>query len=144
MPNTKANDFEQPIDERHQQRAARFQQLFSWTFTTERITSGQTGASEEIRPILSKLDILDAIIQPAAPERPLADINKVDLTILRLMIWEANTAATPKKVLVDEGIELAKAYGTENSPKFINATLARLLLEEFTPSQELQSGVDLP
>lgn len=144
MPNTKVNNFDQPVDERHQQRAARFQQLFSWTFTSERVTSGQISASEEIKPILSKIDVLDAIIQPAATERPLADINKVDLTILRLMIWEANTTDTPKKVLVDEGIELAKAYGTENSPKFINATLARLLLEEFTPSQELRGGVDFP
>jgi len=143
VPNTKANDSHRPLDERHQLRAARFQQLFSWTFTSERVISGKSDAASEIKPILSKLDVLDTIIAPAAPERPLADINKVDLTILRLMVWEANTADTPKKVLVDEGIELAKAYGTESSPKFINATLARLLLEEFQASQDLQGGVDL-
>lgn len=138
MPNTKAKH-----DERHKKRIARFQQLFSWSFTPERTTEGLSNAPEDIQHLLHALPELDSIIQNIAPERPLADINKVDVSILRLIIWEAHTSNTPKKVLVDEGIELAKAYGTENSPKFVNAILARLLLENFTPSQISHIGVDL-
>lgn len=139
MPNTKAKS-----DTRHTLRVARFQQLFSWTFTPERIATARTSAPDLIKDILDELPTLDAIIQRVAPERPIADINKVDISILRLMVWEANATQTPKKVLVDEGIELAKAYGTSSSPKFVNATLARILLEEFTPSQNLPNGVNLP
>lgn len=132
MPSTKVNP---PVDPRHQERSSRFQQLFSWSFTQERQHTAHEQAPAFVQAILDNLEQLDSTIQVVAPERPLSEINKVDLTILRLMLWEARTSDVPKKVLVNEGIELAKAYGTQNSSKFVNATLARLLLEDFKPSQ---------
>jgi len=58
----------------------------------------------------------------------LDQINKVDLAIVRLIMFESKHAKTPVKVLVDEGIELAKAFGSDNSSRFINGVLAQLLL----------------
>jgi transcription termination factor NusB len=132
VPNTKVDP---SIDSRHQHRVELLQQLFAWTFTAERATTGADSAGDDIVSILQAIPSLDERIQSVAPERPLADINKVDLAILRLILWEADTKKTPHKVLVDEGIELAKSFGADSSPKFINAALARLLLDKTPPSQ---------
>lgn len=132
VPNTKVDS---APDSRHLHREDVFQQLFAWTFSATQQTAAQRQANETIRAIIAVLPELDSAIASAAPERPVSEINKVDLTILRLILWEARTAKTPKKVLVDEGIELAKSFGAEHSAKFVNAALARLLLDETPPSQ---------
>jgi transcription termination factor NusB len=46
-------------------------------------------------------------------------------------VFEWKTAATPRKVLIDEAVELAKAYGTQNSHRFVNGVLAHIYQEEF-------------
>ena len=73
---------------------------------------------------------IDAEITKHAPERPLAEINKVDLAIMRLIIFESQAEKTPKKVLVDEAVELAKEYGSETSAKFVNGVLGKILFKE--------------
>lgn len=132
MPNTKADP---TIDARHKRRADLFQQLFAWTFHDTQLHAADTQANEAIKAILAELPVIDKAIVAVAPERPLEEINKVDLAVLRVILWEARTQKTPRKVLVDEGIELAKAYGADQSAKFVNATLARLLLDETPPFQ---------
>ena len=117
-------------DPRHQRRVELLQQLFACTFTPgnlERCIAEDQ--SEDFLALLQSLDTLDTEIKQAAPERPLAEINKIDLAILRLIVFESNHTKTPKKVLVNEAIELAKEFGSEGSPKFINGALARLLLD---------------
>ena len=79
--------------------------------------------------MLSERESIDALIQSAAPERPLSEINKVDLAILRVIMFESRHHNTPPKVLVNEGIELAKAYGSDASSKFVNGVLAKLLID---------------
>lgn len=118
-------------DYRHQRRALLMQDLFACTFDEH---SAQVQRIEKpdstIVKILDELDALDRDIQTAAPERPLRDINKVDLAILRVIMFESKHKKTPKKVLLNEAIELAKEYGSESSPKFVNGVLAKLLLDD--------------
>jgi N utilization substance protein B len=54
----------------------------------------------------------------------------VDLAILRLIVWEAHHKNTPKKVLIDEAVELAKEFGSDSSPRFVNGVLGQLLMQE--------------
>jgi len=97
------------------------QGLFQYSFTT---SSGEYGFSKEI---LSSLPQIDQIIQTSAPEWPLAKLNRVDLAILRLAIYELRLDANPQKVIIDEAIELAKEFGSEHSARFINGALGAAL-----------------
>jgi transcription termination factor NusB len=117
------------MDPRHQRRIDLLQNLFACTFTPRNLEEGLTTSEGELLDLLKDLDNLDATIQTAAPERPLDQINKIDLAILRLIVFESNRTKTPKPVLIDEGIELAKQFGSDNSSRFINGALAKLLLE---------------
>ena len=117
-------------DQRHQRREELFQKVFACTFTPARIEAEKAVAVGTIAELLAELPVIDEQIARVAPERPLADVSKVDLAILRVIVFESTHKNTPKKVLLDEAIELAKAYGAEGSSKFINGALARLLLEE--------------
>lgn len=68
---------------------------------------------------------LDAIIQPIAPEWPIDQIARVDRTILRMAVYELkeSTGKVPPKVVINEAVELAKAFGSDNSSKFVNGVL---------------------
>lgn len=77
---------------------------------------------------------LDAIIQPIAPEWPLEQIARIDLIVLRIALYELTHLAdkVPPKVAINEAVELAKAFGSDNSSKFINGVLGtayRTLIE---------------
>jgi N utilization substance protein B len=67
---------------------------------------------------------IDGIIAPAAPEWPIEQIALVDLIILRMGIYELIFAQeVPPKVAINEAVELAKAFGGQNSSKFVNGVL---------------------
>lgn len=88
-----------------------------------------------VKGTLAKIDELDAQIQPIAPEWPIEQIARVDRTILRLGLYELLDCAdtVPPKVAINEAVELAKAFGSDNSSKFINGVLGtayRTLVEE--------------
>lgn len=74
-----------------------------------------------IRDMLS----LDGIIQPIAPEWPVSQIARVDRMILRMSIYELKEMQdiVPAKVSINEAVELAKAFGSDNSSKFVNGVL---------------------
>jgi N utilization substance protein B len=81
-----------------------------------------------IRDIVEGVDqqaaVLDGIIQPIAPEWPVDQIARVDRTVLRMALYELrNSKDVPPKVVINEAVELAKAFGGENSSKFINGVL---------------------
>jgi N utilization substance protein B len=83
-------------------------------------------AVDTISGILDKKDVLDEIIKKAAPEWPIEKLPIVDRNILRLAIWEmlfADKSKVPPKVAINEGIQLAKGFGGENSGKFVNGVL---------------------
>lgn len=115
-------------DPRHQKRREIVQMLFADTFTTQHSIS-----DPELIEIISKKTDLDAVIQEAAPAWPIDKINKIDLAILRLAVYELRSAQIPPKVVIDEAVELAKEFGAESSPSFVNGVLGTIYNE---PDQE--------
>ncbi|MBQ6437773.1 transcription antitermination protein NusB [bacterium] len=81
----------------------------------------------------------DTQIRSVATKRPLSELAKIDLSILRLILHEHATKDTPDKVLIDEGVELAKDFGGENSYAFINAVLEKLILGSPAHPDETES-----
>lgn len=80
---------------------------------------------------------LDAELQPVAPEWPIGQIARMDRLVLRIGLYELqNEADVPPKVVINEAVELAKAFGGDNSSKFVNGVLGTLLRqrEEGKPS----------
>lgn len=73
--------------------------------------------------------ITDPWIERLAPQWPPKRQPGVDRNILRLAIWELTHADTPPKVIIDEAIELAKNFSTENSPSFVNGVLDAVVRE---------------
>ena len=115
-------------DPRHERRIQIMQTLFALMFTGENVQdTGELPYIEEVQAILKNSTAIDAQIVEHAPERPLTEINQIDLAIMRLIVHESQTSETPKKVLIDEAIELAKEFGTDSSPKFVNGVLGKVL-----------------
>lgn len=70
---------------------------------------------------------LDTILQKYAPEWPIGQVAVIDRNILRIALFEmAVEDRTPVGVAIDEAIELAKLYGAENTPRFINGVLGSI------------------
>ncbi len=73
-------------------------------------------------------DKLDAVLQPVAPEWPLDQIARMDRLVLRMSLFElVNGSDVPPKVVINEAVELSKAFGGENSSKFINGVLGTIM-----------------
>lgn len=109
-------------DPRHLHRIKTFKSLFARDFTPQ---DHFTKLSQEVEENQQEIDI---IIKKAATEWPIDQINKIDIAILRLAIYELlNKKDTPTKVIIDEAIEIAKRYGSDNSGSFINGALATAL-----------------
>ena len=68
---------------------------------------------------------LDAKIQPIAPDWPIDQIARIDRSILRIGLYELlnESVIVPPKVAINEAVELAKAFGSDNSSKFVNGVL---------------------
>lgn len=81
-------------------------------------------ANDLVSGVMSNQETIDKIIVPAAPEWPVEQIALVDLEVLRVGIYELLFAKdVPPKVAINEAVELAKAFGGENSSKFVNGVL---------------------
>ncbi|NLT94558.1 MAG: transcription antitermination factor NusB [Clostridia bacterium] len=77
---------------------------------------------------IEKLSEIDRLIEKYALEWKVDRMLSVDRNILRLAIFEMKfLTETPPKVALNEAIELAKKYGSEESPKFINGILDRII-----------------
>ena len=77
------------------------------------------------RGVSGRFKELDAVLQPLAPEWPLSTIAAIDRNTLRIGLYElAERGDTvPPKVAINEAVELAKAFGSDNSSKFVNGVL---------------------
>jgi N utilization substance protein B len=119
-------------DHRHDRRVKLMQDLFACTFNPDNLQDCIEKKDKDslVVQIIKDLKTIDESIQQAAPERPLSEVNKVDLAILRLIVFESKSKKTPKKVLLNEAIELAKSFSGEKSPGFVNGVLAKILLTE--------------
>jgi len=78
-----------------------------------------------VKGVIEHLTELDSRIQPIAPDWPIEQIARIDRTILRMGLYELLYLASvvPPKVAINEAVELAKAFGSDNSSKFINGVL---------------------
>jgi N utilization substance protein B len=89
---------------------------------------------------------LDIKLQPIAPEWPIDQIARMDRAILRIGLYELeNEKDVPPKVVINEAVELAKAFGGENSSKFVNGVLGTALRQitgeaiETPPAEKLET-----
>jgi len=110
------------LDPRHKKRQDIVQLLFSYSFTAQKISDPKA------LEVITKISQIDETVKSIAPEFPIDKINKVDLSVLRLAIFELQfEKKTPPKVIIDEAIELAKEFGGDSSPGFVNGALGKLL-----------------
>ena len=119
-----------PLDPRHKTRQKIVKLLFAESFLKQlKLHEGSlnTLSERKIKSILNNLTAIDATIKNIAPTLPVEKINKIDLAILRLAVYEILIEKNaPPKVIVDEAVELAKEFGGDTSPSFINGSLGRL------------------
>lgn len=137
----------QRSDPRHLHRIKIIQDLFSWSFSVKK------RAPQDIREIVENLAEIDTLIEKSAPDRPLTQINRIDLAILRNSIFELIIAPrfhrdhvisqhgsieedcdcdiikkdVPPKVVVDEAVELGKEFGSDSTSSFVNGALGKLI-----------------
>jgi len=111
-------------DPRHQKRRETVKLLFAESFTH------QNSLSPTVKDIFSKHQKIDKKIRVAAPTWPIDNLNKIDLAILRLAVYELEYTKTPPKVVIDEAVELAKEFGGESSPSFVNGVLGTIYKEK--------------
>lgn len=80
---------------------------------------------ELVEGVIAQQGALDTAIQPIAPDWPIEQIARVDRSILRIGFYELLHRAdkVPPKVAINEAVELAKAFGSDNSSKFVNGVL---------------------
>ncbi len=85
--------------------------------------------SPVIQKLISNLPKIDKLIAKCAPDRPIEEINRIDLTILRLAFSELiiDKDIVPPKVVIDEAVELGKEFGSDSSAGFINGVLGKLI-----------------
>ena len=110
-------------DPRHQKRITVIKELFAETFRKQQKSNDMT------KNILNTKETIDEKIKKAAPSWPIDKLNKIDLAVLRLAIYELSQKKVPPKVVIDEAVELSKEFGSENSPSFVNGVLATIYKE---------------
>ncbi|MEX2007554.1 MAG: transcription antitermination factor NusB [Candidatus Levyibacteriota bacterium] len=109
------------FDPRHKKREKIVEDLFKVSFHTQAI-------GKDAKAIIDNKDLIDEHIKNAAPEFPIDKINKIDLAVLRLAVYELLIEKKqPPKVIIDEAIELSKEYGGETSPAFVNGALGNII-----------------
>jgi N utilization substance protein B len=98
-------------------------------------------ARQIIFGVLPLTHTLDQIIANYAPEWPLDQIAAIDRNILRMALWEfAVYHDTPIKVAINEAVELAKQYGSDSAPRFINGVLGALADHQHEIQQAIQNS----
>lgn len=77
------------------------------------------------RKVVENFEPLDKALQPMAPEWPISAISAIDRNVLRMGLYELSECRdkVPPKVAINEAVELAKAFGSDNSSRFINGVL---------------------
>ncbi len=124
---------------RHPARRVALQTLFEIDFNradpkeTWQRGSFRTGLTENaaafawqlVEGVLEHRRVLDEEIETLAPEFPLSQMAAIDRNILRIALFELRiTGDAPAAAIIDEAVELAKLFGSQASPKFVNGVLA--------------------
>lgn len=107
-------------DPRHTKRIELVQDLFASQF--------QNKSTKSVKHIWKCLTLIDLVIAKSAPDWPIDKLDKLDLAILRLAVFEILIdKKAPVRVIIDEAVELAKEFGHESSPNFINGALGSIV-----------------
>lgn len=136
------------MSSRHLSRSIAMQSLYEWDFSDKKkdlkeiveknIKEFGPGLSDEtfiwqlVTGVVQQLKKIDKIIEKAAPQWPISQINIVDRNVLRIGLYEllfGNKEEVPPKVAINEAIELGKGFGGESSGKFINGVLGTVFKE---------------
>lgn len=141
---------------RHLSRSIVLQTLFEWDFAVSKDSDSKEMLErniEEFGPglddnqfmselfngVIKKKQIIDEIIEKAAPDWPIDKISVVDRNVLRIGLYElifADRGQVPPKVAINEAIELAKTFGGENSSRFVNGVLGGVYKEMGEPGKD--------
>ena len=92
--------------------------------------------------VVEHTEELDKALQPMAPEWPISSISAIDRNVLRMGLYELSECrdSIPPKVAINEAVELAKAFGSDNSSKFINGVLGTAYKELHIDEEEASKG----
>jgi N utilization substance protein B len=97
-------------------------------------------ARQIVVSIVPMIEELDKFIAEHAPDWPLDQVAVIDRNIIRIALWEfAVYKETPLKVAINEAIELAKIYGSDSTPRFVNGVLGSLADRQNEIRQALQA-----
>jgi len=137
------------MSSRHLSRSIAMQSLYEWDFTGKKAENLNKIVEKNIKEfgpgledksfiwqlvngVVEHLSDIDKIIEKAAPEWPIEQINIIDRNVLRIGLYEilyGKKEEVPPKVAINESIELAKNFGGESSGKFINGVLGTVFKE---------------
>ena len=102
-------------------------------------------AGQLVRGVFPLRKELDAYIAQHAPEWPIDQVSLIDRNLIRMAAWEfAVNGETPVKVAINEAVELAKRYGSDSSPRFVNGVLGSLAERRDEISQALGAVKEKP
>lgn len=94
-----------------------------------------------VKGVLAHRPVLDTFIHRHAPEWPLEQMAYIDRNILRMAIFEfAVDCGTPVKVAINEAVELAKTFGSDSAPRFVNGVLGALVEQREAIAQAVESS----
>jgi N utilization substance protein B len=98
-------------------------------------------ARQIIFGVLPRTNDLDLLIAKYAPEWPFDQVAAIDRNILRIALWEfAVFHETPIKVAINEAVELAKQFGSDSAPRFVNGVLGALADHQHEIQQAIQKA----
>ena len=90
--------------------------------------AGISFAFELVEGVVDNVQQIDSLVGELAPEWPVDQIAAIDRNILRIAMFELlSDVGTPPKVAINEAVELAKMFGSDSSPRFVNGVLGTLL-----------------
>lgn len=133
-----------PSQARHLARCCLVQSIYQWQMsaeTYEHILAEQQGLSsyrsidgryfkKVLKGLLSSIEAIDALIKPHL-DRKISELNPVELAIIRMATYElTHCPKVPSKVVINEALDITKAFGAEQGYKYVNAILDAVLLEK--------------
>ncbi len=102
-------------------------ELFWRSFAADADPEGRAYADQAVHGVGEDRDLLDKHIAEASTHWRIERMARVDRNVLRLGTWELlKRLDVPRAVILDEAVELAKAFGTDDSSAFVNGVLNRI------------------
>ncbi len=101
----------------------------------------QTYAQKLVVGVAQSRELLDHYIQSHAQEWPLDQVAIIDRNLLRIALYEFTIGGVPVKVAINEAVELAKRYGSDSAPRFVNGVLGALVPMQTEIAEALRAAI---